>query len=632
MARYSLLLPLLLAGATLAGCSNTTKKPDPEPHYKDLGAKADFPEFLRGTILDNVDVSGTQSLTASGYGLVVNLENTGRNDGIPTAVREAIGKNAMIFGVNSELTEGPLGTLPINQLLSDPRTAIVRVDGIVPPGARANDRIDVRVTCIDSNTTVSLARGELWQTELFKGIVTPQSPGERVNLAGLARGPLVVNPVYAILPPTQVKDDPAARGSLRSAIIPDGGVVKGSRDFVLRVRQPSYRVSREIERRLNYHFRQPVAAAQDEGAITLTMPASFRGDWPRFLGVATTLYPVGGDAAYSLDKAQKLAAAATRPGRTQDELLAISYAWEGLGTAATPVLLPLLSDPRPAVAFYAARAAAFNGQPAAVDTLVRIAGAETSPFNVTAAETLGKLDANADLIRKVRGLLDASSPGVRVAAYQALDRLGDVGGEVVAGTREGGGTGVAVAPRAGSIYRMRIGEQFVLDIVDAKRPPVVWASRSGTPRIAIIGERPILKSPMLLTAFGDRLSVKVDGPNAPASIFYRPVTARAAQAEIYPELVELVARLGGERPPGEQGISLTYGDVLAVLKKLADDGQMIARGGAPVPLVLQDIAPSAVQDAPVIPGLEAPPAVAATPPTPQPGAAADGSGLSLATP
>ena len=630
-------LTALMAGGTLAGCSNTAKKPDPEPKYRNLGAKTDFPEFLRGTILDSVDVSGTQSLTASGYGLVVNLENTGRNDGIPTAVREAIGKNASIFGVNSALTDGPLGQLPVNQLLSDPRTAVVRVDGIVPPGARADDRIDVRVTCIDSNTTVSLARGELWQTEIYKGVVTPQSPGERVNLAGLARGPLLVNPVYALLPPTKVKDDPAARGSLRSAIVPDGGVVKGSRDFVLRVRQPSYRVSRTIEQRLNYQFRAPVAAAQDEGRVTLKMPASFRGDWPRFLGVATTLYPVGGDPAYSLDKARQLADAATASGRTPGELLAISYAWEGLGAAATPVILPLLSDPRPAVAFAAARAGAFIGQPAAVDTLVRIAGDEAGTYNVVAADTLGKLDRSADLIRKVRGLLDAASPGVRVAAYQALDKLGDVGGEVATGQRQGGGTGVAVGEKAGRIYRMRIGEQFVLDIVDAQQPPVVWASRSGTPRIAIIGERPVLKTPMLLTAFGDRLSIKVDSPTRPASVFYRPVSNRASQAEIYPELVELVARLGGERPPGEQGIYLTYGDVLAVLKKLADDGQMVARNGAPVSLVLQDVAPDVVSDAPIIPGLEARPDATAdaTPAEPvgtAPGAAGAASGLSLAKP
>ena len=580
--RLAPLLSSALAALILAGCGYSTKKPDPEPRYRNLGTKADFPGFLDGTILQEVDVGGVDNLTVSGYGLVVNLENTGRNDGIPTPVRDAISKTGQIRGLGSELTDGALGDLSVGQLLADPRTAIVRVDAIIPPGATAGDRVDVRVSTLDSNSTVSLARGELWQTELFRGIVNAQSPGERVNLAGLARGPLLVNPVYALLPPQQVKDDPAARGSLRSAYIPDGGMVQQGRFFILRLRQPSYRVSRTIEQRLNYHFGAPVAAAQDEGRIQLSMPADFRGDYGRFLGVATTLYAVGGDPAYSLQRAKDLAAAAQEPERTPDELLAISYAWEGLGSAAAPVLLPLLSDPRPGIAYFAARAASFNNQPAAVDTLARIAGDPANPYNVAAVETLGKLKPNADLLRRVRDLLAAESPGVRVAAYQSLDRLGDVGK---------------------SIYRIRVGEQFLLDIVDSSGPPVVWASRSGTPRIAVIGQRPTLRSPMLLTAFGDRLSVNVPGPGQPANIFYRPVTARPGTADVRPELVELLARLGGERPPGEATIRLTYGDVLAVLKALGDDGQLAA-GGRPVPVVLQDVASEVVQDAPIIPGLE----------------------------
>ena len=581
--RLAALPCLALAALLVGGCSYSTKKPDPAPRYRNLGAKADFPDFLKGTVLELVDVGGVDNLVAGGYGLVVNLENTGRNDGIPTAVRDSVTKSAAILGVNSALTEGALGRLSSGQLLADPRTSIVRVDGIIPPGARAGDRIDVRVECLDSNTTVSLARGELWQTELYRGVVTPQSPGERVNLIGLARGPLVTNLVYAAKPPEQIKDDPAARGSLRVAYIPDGGMVQSGRFFVLRLRQPSYRVSREIERRINYHFGLPVAAAQDEGRINLEMPADYRGDYGRFLGVAATLFGVGGDPAYSLKRAQELALAADQPGRTNDELLAISYAWEGLGSAAAPVLLPLLSDPRPAVAYYAARAASFNNQPAAVDTLLAIAADPRSPFNVAAVESLGKLRPNADLVRKLRDLLAVESPGVRVAAYQSLERLGDVGK---------------------SIYRLRVGEQFLLDIVDAKGPPILWASRSGTPRIALIGERPRLRAPMLVTAFGDRLTVNVDGPDQPAKIFYRPVTARPATAAIAPELVELVARLGGERPPGEQGIRLTYGDVLAVLKQMSDDGQLLAGNGRNVPFVLQDVAAGVVQDSPIIPGLE----------------------------
>ena len=210
---------------------------------------------------------------------------------------------------------------------------------------------------------------------------------------------------------------------------------------------------------------------------------------------------------------------------------------------------------------------------------------------------LGKVTKTAELVRRVRGLLNANSPGVRVAAYQALDRLGDVTNEADADTGQ-------VARRAGSIFRMRVGDQFILDIVDAKESPVIWASRTGTPRIAVIGDRPRLRAPMMFTGFGDRLTISVDKPNGAAQLFYRPVTARATAAKVFPEVIELVARLGGERPPGELGIYLTYGDVLAVIKKLSDDGQLLTVAGNRVPFVLQDVAGDAVQDAPIIPGLE----------------------------
>ena len=586
----------------LAGCSsvNKTAKPLPEVRYRDLGAKPDLPPFLSETILAGVDVTGTAPRVDSGYGLVVNLENTGRNDGIPTPVRDAIARLASITGVNSDLTDGPLGNLPINQLLADPRTAIVRVDALVPPGARAGDRVDVLVSALDSNSTVSLARGALWQTEIHKGRVTPQSPGERVNLSGQARGPLVTNPVYSIRGPAQVKDDPAARASLRTATIPDGGVTDDNRFFVLRLRSPSYRNARTVEARINYYYGRaddPVAAAQDEATVFLRMPPEYRGDWERFVGVTTCLFAVGGDPAYALDKAQLLARAAKEPGRTLPEMTAISYAWEGLGPPAMATLVPLLSDPDPSVAYHAARAAAFNKQPAAVAALVRIAGEPENSHSVAAVETLGKLEPTPDLLGRVRGLVDAPSPGVRVAAYQALDRLGD----------------------DKAIFRLRVGEQFLLDIVDGTGDPIVWASRTGTPRVAVIGRRPTLRKPMLLTAFGDRLSIQSSSDaKAPATIFFRPVDRPARQATIAPDLVELLARLGGETRPGELPIDLTYGDVIAILKKLGDDGQIVDERGGPVAVLLQDAVQEAVDQAPIIPGLERGGAVedAATPDDP----------------
>lgn len=575
----------LAAGLLVAGCRGTADKPDPEPRYRNFGPKQDFPEYFAGTVLETVDVAGIEPAIISGYGLVANLENTGRDDGIPSKVRESVMRTAVARGVGSELTSGVMGDLSAARLLADPRTSIVRVDAIVPPGARPGQRVDVRVTALETNTTVSLARGELYRTELHAGRVTPLNPGERVNLVGQARGRLSVNPVYALEDPLQVKTDTAAQASLRTAYIQDGGIFDSSRVIILRVREPSWRVARGVEERINRHFGAPVAAAQDEGVVHLAIPEKFGKDWAHFVGVATTLYFFGINKEFAVERAEALAKVAQDPRLEPAKLEGISYAWEGLGPVAAPTILPLLSDPNPAIAFWAARAAAFNEEQAAVDTLVRLAGEPQNPFAVAAAETLGKLKSNSGLIQKVRRLLDVSAPDVRIAAYQSLLRLGDR------------------AIMSTAVGDKDLGKQFYVDEVPSNGPPLIWASRKGTPRIAIIGARPGLRPPMLATAFGDRLSINLPAPGQPATIYYRPVNDFNSSLTIFPDIIELIATLGGETVPGNVPIRLCYGDVLAVVKQMSDDAQIV-EGGRAVPMILQDVAAELINDAPSIPGLE----------------------------
>lgn len=606
--RAVLLVALLmaLAPALLVGCRRSAPKPEPMARYRSLGARGDFPSYFKDTILEAVDVQGIEPVFVSGYGVVVNLENTGRDDGIPSAVRDFVANTAMVRGVGSQHTAGTMGELSSSQFLGDPRIAVVRVDGVVPPGARKGQRIDVRVSALETNTTTSLARGELWRTELHSGNVTPQNPAERVNLAGQARGRLAVNPVYALEDPMQVKQDPSAQASLRSGYIQDGGIFDLDRVIILRLREPSWRMARAVEHRINLYFGAPVAAAQDEGVVYLTLPREFRGDWPHFVGVATTLFFYSVNKQYALERADELVKAATDPSRDPISLEGISYAWEALGAVATSKLVPLFSDPNPAIAFWAARAAAFNEEPAAVDTLVRIAGELQNPYAVAAAQTLGKLKhSSGGVLRKLRGLLEVPAPDVRVAAYQSLR---------------------ALDPQ--SIVTTEIGEkvygpQFYLDRVGSSGPPILWASRTGTPRLAMIGTPPRLRSGALAAAFGNRLTVSVSGDGRRATVFHRPLNDHNSSVDIFPDVLELAATLGGEARPGEVPIRLCYGDVIALLKRMCDDGQIVDGQGRPVLMILEDVSASLIDEAPSIPGLES---IAGDDlkPAVKPGAAADG--------
>ena len=604
---------LLAAAAGVAGCSRTVEPEPPAARYATLDPRDDLPAFMGGTVLESVEVAGTQPQALAGYGLVVNLENTGRDDGVPSAVRQRIIDDSVRRGVDAARTDGPLGALSPAALLADPRTAVVRVDGVIPPGAVVGQRVDVQVTALDSNTTPSLARGFLWQTELHSGIVNAQNPGEQTNLAGVARGPLVVNPGYALLDPAVAKDDASAVASLRRAVIPDGGVTYKGRPFLLRLRQPSRRLARMVEQRINYHFGLPVAAAQDEAVVRLEMPTEGPwanrgpGDWQHFVGVATHLYFAGGNDAFAATAAKRLADAARQGNLSQDELESLSYALEGLGQVALPQIVPLMADPDPAVAFAAQRAAAHLNQSAAADALLAAANDSANPYGVRSARELGRVEGGGrSLVRRVRGLLDSGNPQVRVAAYESLVRLDDPALE----SREVAGKFLLRLTPAGTFGGR------------ATRPPLVYATLAGTPTIAVIGgertqiDLPRLRENLLARGMGDRLTLSRPGDQNYVTLFQRlrdPLGKQDnrqrdfVEQKSLPDLIEVVGRLGGEAAPGEPNLQLGYGEVVALLKQMADDGQIVSGPGEgeTVSVALQDASLNEVDAAPSVPGFEA---------------------------
>ena len=50
-------------------------------------------------------------------------------------------------------------------------------------------------------------------------------------------------------------------------------------------------------------------------------------------------------------------------------------------------------------------------------------------------------------------------------------------------------------------------EKFALDIVDCDAPPIIYASRQGAPRIAVIGRTPDVRLPVMYTALDNRLTI-----------------------------------------------------------------------------------------------------------------------------
>lgn len=577
------LVPALLgcmAALCGAGCQQEQKPPVLQPKYP-MRADKQVPPFMRGTIWERVDVGNTDAYQVSGYGLVVNLDNTGDTTA-PTAVRQYMLKELYRRGFGSKLNPD-WENIPPERVLRDKRVSIVQVVGELPPGVRKGQMFDVSVQCLPKNTTSSLAGGELYLTDLKINGADPQNPFSKINDYAQAKGFIFVNPAYAL--DRSVRPGVAERRSLRNGTILDGAVAKYDRPLFLRLRKPERRTARYIEQRIIDRFQDTtVAAAEDEGIVQIYVPYSYAGNWEHFAKVVTHLY-LNGTPESLTTKAQMLAAEAQKPGAPLDD---ISYCWEAIGPAALPFTAPLLTDKRPDVAFAAARAAAFIGDRsgAANAVLLDMARTPNHPFQISAVQALGGLSPSAAVNQMLRELLDSDRTLVRIEAYKVLARNHDPG----------------ITSRV--VTEEAAHQKFVLDIVPSHGAPLVFATRSGMPRIAIIGAMPEISTPVMFTAIDDRLSISSPEVGRMLTIFYRAPAAADADGTVHemrmpdpvkmasnPDLAEVVERLGGVADERERPLDFSYSEIVAILQRLNAQKKLVAyRDGDAVPaaFVLQD--------------------------------------------
>jgi hypothetical protein len=390
----------------------------------------------------------------------------------------------------------------------------------------------------------------------------------------------------------------------------DGGRAAQSRPLVLQLRAPQRSMARRIESRVDDRFQEirtssglplpqdAVATALDEGRVNIFVPPSFNGDWEHFANVVSHLY-LKSSPEFAAAKARQLAEEAVKPGAP---LWNITYCWEGLGRAALPSFQHLMDHENGDVAFVAARAAAFLQDPSAPAALHRIAKTPGHTFQIDAIQVLGALPNSPAINEMLRPLLHSDQTLVRVAAYEVLARHKD-----------------------GSVFSRVIGdgkrEKFVLDIIRSDGPPLVHATRTGIPRIAIFGDRTGLNLPLAFATKDHRLTISSPPEGKFVTIFYRPPMPpgevssaetmnrlRPVKIDSQPDLADIVARLGGQGPDGRwNGLNFNYGEVVSILNALADAQKLsaVAAGGQrrQAAFVLQE-APTitdAIQSAPTIP-------------------------------
>lgn len=560
---------LLLLGGTLvgAGCSSTPEKKKvsaPAARYPTLPPKQNVPAFMKGTVFELADVDNKVPYLVSGYGLAMGLPGTGNNSGTPLSVRNYMVDEMVRHGFGSKSSE--FEKLTPERVLQDPRSAMVEVYAYLPPGARAGQRMDIFVQAVTGSLTKSLARGVLYQTDLKVEGVDPLHPKGRVNVFAKAKGPIFVDPTYA-------KDGsttrPAVRGNLRSGVVMNGGMVMLDRPLWLRLRAPQISVARTMEMRVDQRFQDEQASkTEDEGLVYVFVPKSFNGDWEHFMGVVTHLY-LNGAPGFGTVKAKELAQEALKP----DALLQdISYCWEGIGQDALPFIQPLYGHAGPEVAFAAARAGACIRDAAAEQALMEMARVEGHPFQLNAVKTLGALGESTRITRMLTELLGSKNALVRVEAYRIL-----------------------AEQESPAIISRPVRDLFVIDRVPCEGAPMIYASRSGVPRIALFGQTLSLKLPIMFSAMDHQFTISTPPDGRAIVLFDRTDPSKQAGIErrMRPDVYEMIWRLAGGT---DDGFAFGYSDLVGILQALSDRQHIAAN------FVLQDLPhmQDEIEDAPPI--------------------------------
>jgi flagellar basal body P-ring protein FlgI len=556
--KLSLPIAAALLAALAVGCVTQPESLTTPQPYVDQGYKPGLAPFMRGTVYERTDMGNTQLYPVTGYSLVVNLQNTGDNSAIPTAVRAALIKRMELSGFGQH-NDPRFTNLQPEQILRDPRVAVVQVIGLLPVGARRGQLFDVTVRAMPRSRTTSLTHGHLYNTELRnRGLEQPGGGGE--ILAYADAGDVFVNPVYAletpgpdVLPPPDAPrnyDSSQAVASLRTGTVLAGGRVTEDRPVFLNLRVPQASIARAIERRVNNRFPQQdgdraAAAAQDEGLVYLYVPYSFQGDWRHFTEVVNHLY-VNDSPDYAARRTHELMEEAVKPNA---ELTDISYCLEGLGPAATPMYESLMYDSDPAVVYAAARAAVFCGDAAALEKLETIATDARHPYQLAAVRTLGELPQSPAVDRRLEPLLASDQALVRIEAYKILAAHGDI--RVITRTLPSG---------------------FKLDIVDSGGTPMVFATRTGEPRLAVFGPITVsLAPPVIFSAMDSRFTLSTDDVGGNVTLYYRdPRRIEPVRMRSGPTMVELISRLGGMALPEEEHLEMSYAEAVAIVQGLVD--------------------------------------------------------------
>jgi flagellar basal body P-ring protein FlgI len=555
--------PLLVAGCFSLNSLSTVARPqieDAPPASRDQAK-------LVGQISEYENAS---DLVVYGYGLVTGLDGTGG----PTPAGDA--RVTIVDRLKKNKIEN------VSEIIDSPDSAIVIVTGVVKPGVRRDELVDVEVTLPPGSKVKSLRGGILQPTPLKTYTsqndvrsylkdngLNPTSEGNRM-LGGhdvvIAKGPLQT----ALIEEANTEKTPSNQPVKRAFVWKGGKLLEGRAMFlVLNTDSQRFRIAEQIANRINETFHggdtptTKLASAMHKDLVAITVPPRYRLNHPHYLRVVRAI-PINTprDSDASLHQLNELLL-------TPETAARGAIGLEAIGEQGMPMLKAALKNENPLVRFHAAESLAYLGQPIAGEALARTA-TEHPALQAYALTALAALD-DAVSIVKLEELLGAREAALRYGAFRAL--------------RE-------VDPNSAVVQGEWAGRSYVIHEGATVGTSMIHMLSQGRSEFVLFGEAPKLTAPFSLTA-GPEITITARPGDSVVTISKFTLSGESPPVHIQStmavaDVLKKMAELGG-----------TYADAAEMLNKASEQRALtckLAKDALPRAVPIKKLAEAARED------------------------------------
>ncbi len=539
---------LILALAVLGGCDKFAKgKKDLDKDDEADSKRREFPIHIEGTVSQYANLLGRGRLMVHGYGLVIGLGKDGSSE-VPPHLREYLIQNLLKQKVG--MTSEGMGHISPSRIINDLDTAVVYVRAALPAASPEGTRFDAAVSAFPTTNTKSLDGGILMPTELRLD-VGHFKPGEGSKVWAIAGGPVMVNPFVDVT-------DPQDAVQLREGMVVGGGQAARPRSVSLQLYRADYSRADQLQRRINDRFpgAKSVANAVNSSLIEIEIPKPAQKDYGYFLQLIMRLPLRSGPGDWELHVREVVEEMRKDDAAHEDLALVL----EAHGRKVVGQLSTLYDSPVEGAAFYAARTGVRLGDRGADEIITRFARQSGDAYQLAAIEALGRQPKIARSESVLLELLNAENDMVRIAAWESLRQR-----------------------RSRKVTTIKIGGQFEVDIVPTTQEPLVYATRTMNPRIVLFGKDLRITQPVYFSMPNDLVVINANGDDQKITI-WRSLPGRDRTSEpftVMPGLPNVISTLG-DRPERNldgsiRGMGLTYGQIVALLYRLCEQGHIPAR-------------------------------------------------------